>query len=830
MMSENKKSHEWILEGIDCANCAAKVERGVAKVAGVANSRVNYMTETLSFEVTEEREHLVLSNVQQKVKKLEPDVTLKNKVDGRLIEINPPLIKENNLKEDIKNYEWLLEGIDCANCAAKVERGVAKVPGVTNSIVNFMTETLSFEVVGGNKNDVLTSVKQTVGTLEPDVVLRKKKDGTLVENGTDSHRNSTSIEPISVKDETSDNQTNRTFIAHLFEKKTKITIIRLILGLGILMTGIFLPMDGQASLGLFILAYLITGYDVAGRAIRNVFRGQVFDENFLMTIATFSAFYIQEYPEAVAVMLFYQVGEVFQDIAVSKSRRSIANLMDIRPDYANLVTENNVEKVAPETIKIGDIILIRPGEKVPLDGKIVEGASAMDTSALTGESVPRSVEPEDTILSGFINKNGLLKVVVEKPFSESTVKKILDLVQNASGRKAPTEQFITKFARYYTPIVVIAASLLAIVPPLLVPGATFNEWIYRASIFLVISCPCALVVSIPVGFFGGIGSASRKGILVKGSNFLEGLNDLKYVVMDKTGTLTKGKFELTAIEPTNGLNSEQLIELAAYAEAHSTHPIADSIKERYGKDIEEERITDYNEISGHGIQATIAGKEVLAGNARLMEKFSVEFTEVQEIGTIVYLAVDKVYTGHLLITDTIKDDAIESIAEMKRLGIKNIIMLTGDSKKVGEAVANKLGITEVYSELLPQDKVTIFEEILSRKEKNEKVAFVGDGINDTPVLARSDIGIAMGGLGSDAAIEAADVVLMDDRPSKIVTAMQVAKNTRRIVWQNILFALGVKGLFLVLGAFGIATMWEAVFADVGVTVIAVLNSMRMLNK
>ncbi|HBT4464463.1 MULTISPECIES: heavy metal translocating P-type ATPase [Enterococcus] len=555
-MSENKKYHEWILEGIDCANCADKVERGVAKVAGVANSSVNYMTETLSFEVTEEKEYLVLSNVQQKVKKLEPDITLKNKVDGRLIEINPALIKKSNLKDDKKNYEWILEGIDCANCAAKVERGVATVPGVTNSSVNFMTETLSFEVAGENKTDVLASVKQTVGTLEPDVVLRKKSDGTLIEHGTDSNKNSTSNKSISDKDETNQKQTNRAYLASLLGNKTKITLIRLILGLGILATGIFLPMDGQASLGLFILAYLITGYDVVGRAIRNIFRGQVFDENFLMTIATLSAFYIQEYPEAVAVMLFYQVGEVFQDIAISKSRRSIADLMDIRPDYANLVTGNNVEKVAPEAIKIGDIILIRPGEKVPLDGKVVEGASAMDTSALTGESVPRSVKPEDTILSGFINKNGLLKVVVEKPFSESTVKKILDLVQNASGRKAPTEQFITKFSRYYTPIVVIAAALLAIVPPLLVPGATFNEWIYRASIFLVISCPCALVVSIPVGFFGGIGSASRKGILVKESNFLEGLNDLKYVVMDKTGTLTKGKFELTTIEPKNGINSE----------------------------------------------------------------------------------------------------------------------------------------------------------------------------------------------------------------------------------------------------------------------------------
>lgn len=454
----------------------------------------------------------------------------------------------------------------------------------------------------------------------------------------------------------------------------------------------------------------------------------------------------------------------------------------------------------------------------------------MDTSALTGESVPRSVKPEDTVLSGFINKNGVLKIAVEKPFAESTVKKILDLVQNASGRKAPTEQFITKFARYYTPIVVIAAALLAIVPPLVLPGATFNEWIYRASIFLVISCPCALVVSIPVGFFGGIGSASRKGILVKGSNFLEGLNDLKYVVMDKTGTLTKGTFEITAIEPKNEVDSDQLVEWAAHAEAHSTHPIADSIKEYYGKEIKEERIRGYNEIPGHGIQATIDGKEVLAGNAQLMEKFSVAFEEVQEIGTVVYLAVEGTYVGRLLIADTIKEDAVESIAAMKKLGIKNIIMLTGDSKTVGETVAKKIGITEVYSELLPQDKVTRFEEILSRKEKNEKVAFVGDGINDTPVLARSDIGIAMGGLGSDAAIEAADVVIMDDKPSKIGSAMQVAKNTRRIVWQNIFFALGVKGLFLILGALGVATMWEAVFADVGVTVIAVLNSMRILNK
>lgn len=704
-----------------------------------------------------------------------------------------------------KHYEWLLEGIDCANCANKVERGVAQVTGVASSNVNYMTQTLRFEVMAEKEELVLAKVQQTVTTLEPDVVLKNKADGKEIGVS----------EPSTLAPS-----------VHSEKNEIKIIIIRLILGFGLMMAGIFLT----ESVLLFVLAYLVVGYDVVWRAFRNLFRGQVFDEHFLMTLATLSAFYIQEYPEAVAVMLFYQLGELFQSVAVSKSRRSISDLMDIRPDYANLDTEQGMVQVAPETIQVGDTIVVRPGEKVPLDGTIVEGTSAMDTSALTGESVPRSVGPADSVLSGFINRNGLLKIAVEKPFAESTVKKILDLVENASSHKAPTEQFITKFARYYTPIVVIAALLLAVVPPLLFPGATFNEWIYRASIFLVISCPCALVVSIPVGFFGGIGSASRKGILVKGSNYLEGLNDLKYVVMDKTGTLTKGKFEITAIEPEGEITAEGLLEIAAHVEAHSTHPIADSIKEAYGKEIQEKRIAAYNEISGHGIQATVDGKEVLAGNARLMEQFTVTFEEVKEIGTIVYVAVEGKYLGHLLIADAIKEDAAAGIQALKEQGIKHIIMLTGDSKAVGDAVAKKLGITEVYCDLLPQDKVTKLEEILARKQKNEKVAFVGDGINDTPVLARSDIGIAMGGLGSDAAIEAADVVIMDDKPSKIASAMQVAENTRRIVWQNIFFALGVKGLFLVLGAFGVATMWEAVFADVGVTVIAVLNAMRILNK
>lgn len=820
-MDENKKQHEWILDGIDCANCASKVERGVAKVAGVANSNVNYMTQTLRFEVTGEREDLVLSQVKQKVNKLEPDVVLKNKANGRLLDLDTPANQGSQPEESEKYYEWILDGIDCANCASKVERGVSKVAGVTNSNVNYMTQTLRFEVTGEREEQILSQVKQKVNQLEPDVVLKNKADGRLLAVGNQSTASTLAASEALEQGELEEDGE---------ENELRTAIIRLVLGFSLMLAGIFLPLPGGLPVILFVIAYLIAGYDVVWRAVRNIFRGQVFDENFLMTIATLAAFYVQEYPEAVAVMLFYQVGELFQDVALSKSRRSIADLMDIRPDYANLDTGTGIAKVAPESIQVGDIILVRPGEKVPLDGKVIEGTSAMDTSALTGESVPRSVNPGDSVLSGFINRNGVLKVAVEKPFAESTVKKILDLVENASGRKAPTEQFITKFARYYTPVVVVAALLLAIVPPLVLPGATFDEWIYRAAIFLVISCPCALVVSIPVGFFGGIGASSRKGILVKGSNYLEGLNDLKYVVMDKTGTLTKGKFEITAIEPERGISSEALLEVAAHAEAHSSHPIADSIKERYGKAIQEERITAYNEISGHGIQATIDGNEVLAGNARLMEKFAVDFEEVTEIGTVVYLAVEGEYAGSLLIADAIKEDAAAAIAAMKEQGIEHIIMLTGDAKSVGDAVAKKLGITEVYSELLPQDKVEKFEEILSRKQKKEKVAFVGDGINDTPVLARSDIGFAMGALGSDAAIEAADVVIMDDKPSKIGTAMQVAKDTRRIVWQNILFALGVKGLFLILGAFGVASMWEAVFADVGVTVLAVLNSMRILNK
>ncbi|MFY9902409.1 MAG: heavy metal translocating P-type ATPase [Trichococcus sp.] len=737
------------------------------------------------------------------------------------------------MSEKVKQIEWYLDELDCANCASKVETGIAKIEGILESNVNFMTKTLRIEIEEDQEAFVLPKVKQKLSILEPDIHPTLKKSGTPI--GADGFpmgaKHFQDDSSATVDGHHDHDAAHEHTHAHGEGDKDEIrkSFIRLIVGFGILLAAIFAPVSGTVSLALYVTAYLVAGYEIVWSALLNIKNGQLFDENFLMTIATLSAFYIQEYPEAVAVMLFYQLGELFQDIAVDKSRRSIAELMDIRPDYANVKTAAGIEKVAPETVKIGDIILIRPGEKVPLDGKIVSGTSAVDTSALTGESVPRSVKVGDNILSGFINKNGVIEVVVEKPFAESTVVKILDLVQNASGRKAPTENFITKFARYYTPVVVIAAVLLAVVPPLLFPGESFQEWLYRASIFLVISCPCALVVSIPVGFFGGIGSASRKGILVKGSNFLEGLNDVKTVVMDKTGTLTEGKFAVARIESAGELTENRLLELAAYAELHSSHPIADSIKEAYGKTIAEDRTATTNDIPGHGLQVVVDGQEILVGNAKMMEKFAIIHTPAHGTGTVVYIAVDKQYAGYILISDAIKADAKATIAGLKARGIRTI-MLTGDSRAVGEAVAKEIGIDEVHAELLPQDKVTKLEEVLASKRKGEKVIFVGDGINDTPVLARSDIGMAMGGLGSDAAIEAADIVIMDDKPSKILTAITVAEETRKIVWQNIIFAMAVKGVFLVLGAFGVATMWEAVFADVGVTVLAVLNSIRILKK
>ena len=604
---------------------------------------------------------------------------------------------------------------------------------------------------------------------------------------------------------------------------------RIIIGAAVLATAVLLSLNNEwLQIALFIISYIIVGGDVVKRAVKNIFKGQVFDENFLMSIATIGAFFIGEYPEGVAVMLFYQVGELFQSYAVGKSRKSIASLMDIRPDYANVKKGDELVKVDPDEVQIGDIIVIKAGEKIPLDGKVIEGSSMIDTSALTGESVPREVEVGSDILSGCININGVITAEITKEFGESTVSKILDLVENASSKKSNSEQFITKFARYYTPVVVIIAVFLAIIPPLVIDGATFSDWIYRALAFLVVSCPCALVISIPLSFFGGIGGASKKGVLVKGSNYLEALAETEIVVFDKTGTLTKGVFNVQEIHP-EGVSKEELLELTAHAESYSNHPISLSLKRAYSKKIDNGRISDVEEISGHGVIATVDGKKVMVGNIKLMKMMDIPYFKGELIGTIVHVAVNNKYIGYIVIADEVKEDSAQAIKELKAANIKQTVMLTGDNKSIGSKVAKELGLDKVYAELLPADKVEKLEELFSQKSKKGKLAFVGDGINDAPVLARADIGIAMGGLGSDAAIEAADVVIMTDEPSKIATTMKISKKTLKIAHQNIVFAIGIKIIVLILSAFGITTMWAAIFADVGVTIIAVLNAFRALN-
>ena len=609
-------------------------------------------------------------------------------------------------------------------------------------------------------------------------------------------------------------------------KKQKKTLVRIILSAVLLVAAALIPVDGIVKLVLFLIPYAVIGWDVLWKAIRNIAHGQVFDENFLMAIATVGAFALGEYPEGVAVMLFYQVGELFQSYAVGRSRQSIAALMDIRPDYANIEQDGKLVQVDPEDVAVGDTIVIKAGEKIPLDGVVLEGSSAVDTAALTGESLPRDVNPGDDVVSGCINQSGLLKVRVTKVFGESTVAKILDLVENSSSKKARAENFITRFARYYTPVVVIGAVLLAVLPPLLF-GGDWSDWLQRALIFLVISCPCALVISVPLSFFGGIGGASKQGILVKGSNYLEALAKTETVVFDKTGTLTKGTFQVTAVHPDR-ISEGELLELAALAESYSEHPISRSLREAYQKPVDASRVTDVEEISGHGVRAKVDGHDVYAGNGKWMDRIGVSWRNCHRTGTVVHVAVDGEYAGHIVISDAVKPDAAAAIEALKREGVKKTVMLTGDVKAVGEAVAREIGIDEVHAELLPGDKVDQVERLLKNTSGKGKLAFVGDGINDAPVLSRADIGIAMGGLGSDAAIEAADIVLMDDKPSKLAVAVRISRKTLRIVRQNIVFALGIKLLFLALGAFGMANMWEAVFADVGVSVLAILNASRAL--
>ncbi len=609
-------------------------------------------------------------------------------------------------------------------------------------------------------------------------------------------------------------------------KKQKKQLYRILTAVLIFLPVLWIPMNETGKFIGFLVCYAVIGWDIIWKAISNILHGQVFDENFLMTVATVGAMCLGDYKEGVAVMLFYQVGELFQSYAVSRSRRSIAGLMDIRPDYANVVREGKETRVDPDEVLVGDVILVKPGERVPLDGTVLEGNSTLDTSALTGESMPREIGAGAEVISGCINQTGTLRIRVGRPYGESTVSKILDLVENASSKKSRSEAFITRFAKYYTPSVVAAAALLAVLPPLLM-GQAFTPWIHRALAFLVISCPCALVISVPLSFFGGIGGASKCGVLIKGSNYLEALAKAETVVFDKTGTLTKGSFAVTRCYP-QGISGERLLELAACAEKDSSHPISRSIVKAYGKDTERFGVTDVQEIAGHGISVSLDGKKVLAGNTKLMRLKNIPFQPIAEAGTVVYVAEDGKYRGAVLIEDEIKEDAAFAVRELKKAGVRKTVMLTGDAKAVGEKVAEKLGLDLAYTELLPADKVEHMERLLAETSEKGRLAFVGDGINDAPVLARADIGIAMGGLGSDAAIEAADIVIMTDEPSKIASAMGISRKTLRIVRQNIIFALGVKGIMLLLGACGIASMWAAVFADVGVSVIAILNAVRAL--
>mgnify|MGYP000656204534 CR=1 FL=1 len=700
-----------------------------------------------------------------------------------------------------------VKGIDCVNCATKIENKIKKLDEVKDVSIDFVNERMELNT-DKKEEEIIKLVQNATNSVEDNVKISSMRN---------------------VQDHNEDHNHNHDGIDNVENIKRL-----LIIGGLIYLAAIILPVNKAIKIVLFTISYFIVGKDVLINAYKNIRSGEFFDENFLMGIATIGAFIVGEYAEAVAVMLFYQVGELFQEMAVNKSRKSISDLMNIKPDFANLKVENEIKKVLPEEVNVNDLILVKPGEKVPLDGIIIEGTSTGDTAALTGESLPREFGVGDEILSGTVNNNGLLTIKVTKVFSDSTVSKILDLVQNASSKKSKTEKFITKFARYYTPIIVGVALLVATVPPFVLGNGTFYEWFYRALIFLVVSCPCALVISIPLGFFGGIGAASKNGILIKGGNYLEALDKVDTVIMDKTGTITKGTFKVVEINVKNDkISKEKLLEYVADVESFSNHPIAKSVVEEYeknGQKVIKESIKKYDEISGYGISAELDDTNILVGNNKLMELEKIEYDFIESIGTTIYVAIDREYAGNIVIADQIKEDSVNAVKALKNQGISNIVMLTGDNRNIANNIAKKVGINEVYSELLPNEKVEKVEEIFSKKEnKSGKVLFVGDGINDAPVLARADIGVAMGGVGSDAAIEAADVVIMTDELSKISDAIKISKKTKKIVWQNIVFALCVKAIVLLLGIFGLSTMWEAVFADVGVALIAVLNSTRVLN-
>lgn len=786
MTQTSVKTQQMQVGGMDCTGCALKIETSLQRLAGVTEVSVSVATERLM--VSYDPEQVSEADIQNRIRAL-----------GYSVKIEQPVVNQT--------LQLMVAGMDCSGCASKISAAVESLSGVEGASLSFDSGKLTVfyhphEIDPQTIQNRVLSLGYTLTAAESFVTPSPGHD-----HNHDHHRAEFNLK----------------------QELPSVLVVAVLFLLGILFEEFLHNTPySLAEYAVFIPAYLISGWSVLKTAGRNILRGQVFDENFLMAIATIGAIAIHKIPEAVGVMLFYKVGELFQEAAVSRSRRSIKSLLAIRPEAANLKTTQGIQVVAPETVQVKDLILIKPGERIPLDGKVLEGISQVDTSALTGESVPRSIEPGDTVLAGMINQVGVLTVQVTKRFSESSISRILDLVENASSKKATSEKFMTRFAQRYTPVVVFLSLAIALLPPLLIPGASQVEWAYRALILLVISCPCGLVISIPLGYFGGIGGAAKRGILVKGSTFLDTLAAVKTVVFDKTGTLTKGVFKVTEIIPENGFAQAQLLELAAKVEAHSTHPIAQSIRTTYGQAIDDSQVQDAVEIAGHGVQARINGQTIIAGSDRLLQREKVDYDVCNVDGTVVHLAVDGKYAGRIVIADELKADAGQAVQVLKANGIQKILMLTGDHQTAATAIARQLGLDGFLAELLPADKVAAMERILSQEGHAGRVAFVGDGINDAPVIARADVGIAMGALGSDAAIETADVVLMTDAPAKVAEAIQLGRKTRRIVWQNIIFAMGIKGMFIILGIFGVATLWEAVFADIGVALIAIFNAMRVL--
>ena len=779
---------EIMLNGLTCAHCAENIGEVVKNIQGIQSSNMNFISKKLTLEIDSSYDaEVIISEVIDIINSIEPGLDIK--------------VLGNKNKSYIKK-DIILGGLNCAHCAEVIGNKVGSLDGIKNSSMNFVNKKLSVEIDSTREANIIKNIIDIINDTEPglDIQVEEKKIST------------------GAKKETK------------VVKDNKSKLLKILLGALVFILAFYEEMVGiesKYSLIIFLVSYVLVGGDVVYKALRNMTKGRIFDENFLMTVATVGAIAIGDASEAVGVMLFYKVGEYLQDLAVGKSRKSISDLMQIKPDVANLKVGNSIKIVDPEEVEIGDFIIVKPWEKVPLDGVIVDGTSMVDTSALTGESVLRTVKLGDELLSGFINKNSLLTVKVTRGFSESTVSKILDLVENASSKKSKTENFISVFSKYYTPIVVILAALIAVIPPIFVPGAMFSDWLHRGLVFLVVSCPCALVLSIPLSYFSGIGVASKNGILIKGSNYLEALRYVDTVVFDKTGTLTEGVFDVVKVNSFD-ISEEELMKYASIAEANSNHPIAKSILNYYNKEIDLNKIESYEEIAAHGIKVKYKNEEILAGNEKLMIANGIKVNKNEEIGTVVYIAVNNQFKGYIVISDKIKSDSEKAIREIKEQGIKETVMLTGDNKDVAEAVAKRLKVDKVFSNLLPDEKVEKIEAIYEGRNDKEKIAFVGDGINDAPVLARVDVGIAMGGLGSDAAIEAADIVIMTDEPSKIAKGIKISKKTYKIVWQNIIFALGIKVIVMILGALGMASMWEAVFADVGVALIAVLNAMRIM--